>query len=252
MLVLHNDPFPHIIVKDFIRDEETLDFLCNNKELLTRFDESGFGNLERIEIYGESEMKGKGKFTFNLPNDCFSEKFNQIVSNFLISLKNDADFHWMVRDTFTPLFEKEYPNFKESFEPKLFSYGGYNKCVEAKNLIGWHLDRGDKLLAGFIYLREDGDTSDDGHLYLSNGEDDYEKKITYENNVFVMWPNFINAWHRAGVRFPTKHARRIVNMVYKTDSKYYHDYTTPRIKNIVDVNELYPHKEFGFKEVRKL
>jgi hypothetical protein len=244
----HEFPFPHIIIRDFITEKGTHDFLRHNTDLVDYFEESTYGNLERIEL--TMGKKNSGTFTNTLPNKRFDAQFNAVVMDVLDQLENNEDLDNMVREHFVPVFKDEYgDSFFEEFNNKTFTYGAYNGCDEAKNLIGWHLDQGDKLVVGFVYLRERDDTADDGHLYISSG-DDIQKEFKYEDNVLVLWPNLPNAWHKAGVRYPTENLRRIINIVYKTNGKVYHDYRTPR--GVGDVNELYSNKKFGFIKVDKL
>lgn len=243
-------PIPHIVVRDFITNTDIHEFLRHNTELTDYFDESPYGNLERIEMTTSKEKSGQ--FTLHLPHNDFSPLFNETVSTFLDELETSKEFDEMVKKHFLSEFQYEYgDDFNESFTNKTFTYGAYNGCDEAKNLIGWHLDQGDKLVVGFVYIREEGDTSDDGHLYFCDGTDNIMKELRYEDNVMVLWPNLSYAWHKAGVRFPTDHLRRIINIAYKTDEKSYHDYRTLKSKTVVNPNELYENKIFGIKEVKK-
>lgn len=247
-------PIPHILIKNFIKDKEVLDFLCHNSELHPVYKRERLGNLERIEMYARSDRKRtKGKFTSILPDDFFSQKFNHIVENVLLNIQSCDELVDIFKKEFTPYMEKEYPGFNETWkkENRSLTYGAYNVTSEAKNLIGWHLDKGDKLIAGFVYLKEDRDKGNDGHLYLSDGSN-IQKEVPYVNNTLVVWPNLPNAWHKAGVRYPTKHLRRIINVVVESDNnKYYHDYSCPRSDKVVDYNELYKYKKFGFIKVDK-
>jgi len=248
-------PFPHIIIRDFIQDKELLDYLADNAELKQEMKK--FRNLERYGVFVGRE--DESRWTTALPSDRFSAEFNVKVIKILERLMYGDDFRDMLDQAFRPVFEKEYENFDEgmSQEDMMFSYGAYNAVTEAKNIIGWHIDNGDKLISGLYYLREKDDTSDDGHFQITDGKDRLIKEIPYENNVFVIWPNLINSWHRATVRYPTNNLRRIINFVmYSKDRKKYHDYFTDRhnIKDKSDrsVNELHSIKKFGFKEVNKL
>ena len=244
----HEYPFPHIVIRDFITDAGTHDFLRHNTDLVDYFEESPYGNLERIEL--TMGKKNSGRFTNMLPNDSFDARFNTIVMDVIERLENSEELVDIIKTHVVPEFEHEYgKDFSESFDNRTFTYGAYNGCDEAKNLIGWHLDQGDKLVVGFVYLRERDDTADDGHLYISAG-DEIQKELRYEDNVLILWPNLPNAWHKAGVRYPTDNLRRIINIVYKSDGKVYHDYRTPR--NGTDTNELYVNKKFGFTKVNKL
>tara|TARA_R110000868_G_scaffold30953_4_gene113887 strand:+ start:2888 stop:3643 length:756 start_codon:yes stop_codon:yes gene_type:complete len=243
----HEKPFPHLIFRDFIRDPDLLGYLKNNTELSTEMaSRTDLGDLERIEI--GRRLSGKYSYDFRKKHP-FSSEFSRRVGRFLGYIQTCGALHHVIRKHFIPVFENEYENFEEAFVNPMVTYGAYNKTATAKNLIGWHLDKGDKLCSGFIYLREDGDEANDGHLQLSDGLT--AKEIGYEDNVMVIWGNIPNAWHRAGVRGPTEHLRRIVNIVYESD-KVYHDYRTERSDSVVDESELYSNKKFGFKKVNKL
>lgn len=252
---LHEIPFPHIIIRDFVQDKETLDYLSNNAELKDTMRQ--FRNLERYGVFVGREAESR--WTTALPSNKFSGKFNDVVMKTLTSLQNSEGFRDMLDKAFRPYFEKEYPNFSDPMlqDKSMYSYGAYNACTEAKNIIGWHMDNGDKLVSGLLYFREKGDTSDDGHFQITDGKDRLIKEIPYEDNVFVIWPNLTNSWHRATVRYPTTHLRRIINFaMYSEDGKYYHDYKTDKHdtydKTHRSVNELHSIKIFGFKKVNKI
>lgn len=252
---LHEIPFPHIIIRDFIQDENVLDYLAENSELKDHMRQ--FRNLERYGVFVGRE--NESRWTTALPSQNFSNKFNDIVMKTLTELKESDEFRNMLDEAFRPYFEKEYPNFNEGMlkEHSMFSYGAYNEVTEAKNIIGWHIDNGNKLISGLYYLREKTDTADDGHFQITDGKDRLIKEIQYENNVFVIWPNLINSWHRATVRYPTTNLRRIINFaMYSENEKYYHDYKTDKHdihdKTHRSVNELHSIKIFGFKKVNKL
>lgn len=241
---IYHTPFPHIVVKDFIRDRSLLEFLRNNQELKPAMQH--LNDLERVEI----GRINKGKYSFDLRKASdFSSKFRSQTLRIIDRIEGCSRLRNLVKKTFIPYFEEVYGEFDEDFRDMMVTYGAYNATSKPLNLIGWHLDNGRKLCSGFVYLREDGDDADDGHLWLSNGEE--EKQIRYEDNTLVIWPNLPNAWHMAGVRQPTEHLRRIINVVYESDRKY-HDYQTERSDQVVDETELYKHKKFGFKQVNKL
>lgn len=243
---IYTKPFPHIVIKDFIQDTTMLEFLRNNQELPAVMET--LGDLERVEI---GRIR-KGPYSYDLRKantSGFSSSFRSNTLRVIDRIEGCSRLRKLVEKTFTPHFNEWYEPFDEDFKQMMTTYGAYNKTSKPLNLIGWHLDNGKKLCSGFIYLREDGDTADDGNLWLSNGKE--KKKIPYEDNVFVIWPNLPNAWHKADVRNPTDHLRRIVNVVYETQhDRRYHDYRTYRNDKIVDENQLYPYKLFGYKKVR--
>jgi len=249
------NPFPHIIVRDFIQDKDLLNYLAENEELKETM--SRFRNLERYGVFIGRESESR--WTTALPSKSFSEKFNKTVVSILDEIKNGEQFRDMLDKAFRPIFERGYDSFDESMSQDniMVSYGAYNSVTEAKNIIGWHIDNGNKLISGLFYLKEKSDVADDGHLQLTDGKDRLIKEIQYENNVFVLWPNLTNSWHRATVRYPTSNLRRIINFAMYSDGlKKYHDYFTDKHdthdKTVRSVNELHSIKKFGFKEVSKL
>lgn len=246
----YNVPFPHIIVKNVISETDMLTYLRDNYELTHYM--SNLKNLERFQVF--LDRKDEGRWHSKLPSNRFSEDFNFNVERALTAFKHNSELNEIFKKEFTPYFESEFKNFSDDLNPNRLdiSYGAYNVCDEAKNLIGWHLDRGNKLIAGFIYIREKRDKSDDGHLQITNGPNELIKEIPYEDNVLVAWPNLTNAWHRATVRYPTLHLRRIINFIQTSNNnKFYHDYSADKTSR-TNVNELYKAKQFGFKKVNLL
>lgn len=250
----HETPFPYMVFRDFITDPKVLDYVSNNQELRDEFDRrDDLTDLERLEMGLYSKAPGARKYYYDLRNPLptFSDEYRAQISDVLLEIERSKELAEMVSNRFMPVFKEEYGmDFDETFRRPVLSYGAYNGTSKPLNLIGWHIDRGQKLCSGFVYLREDGDEADDGHLYLSSGPDCEPVEVRYEHNVLVIWPNVPYAWHMAGVRNPTEHLRRIINVVY-TSKKSYHDYSTGQ-KDTPDPNELYSTKDFGFKEVKKL
>jgi hypothetical protein len=251
----YEDPFPHIIIKDFIQDKLVLDYLAENDELKQIM--KPFRNLERWGTY--VGVEGKTRWTEPLPSNKFSPTFNEYVSKAIEGLYESDEFFQMMDDVFRPVLEEEYEGFDDPMSRKMsmFSYGAYNEVTEAKNIIGWHIDGGDKLISGLYYLKEHGDVADDGHLQLTDGEGRPIKEVPYENNVLVLWANTPKSWHRATVRYPTTHLRRIINIaLYSEGRKKYHDFAADKHDihdaTIRSVNELHSIKIFRFKEVNKL
>ena len=245
-------PFPHIIIRNVIKDKYVHEFLRHNTEITEYM--ANMRNLERFQVF--LNRGTESRWNIKLPSENFTDEFNRVTRDFLTTFKYHSGINELFKELFVPYYEKEFIDFDDQLRPKKLdiSYGAYNACTEAKNIIGWHLDRGNKLIAGFIYLREKGDTVDDGHLQISSGPDSFIKEIPYEDNVLVAWPNLTNAWHRATVRYPTKHLRRIVNFIQETEKdRFYHDYETDKHdkndKSSRSIHELHSIKMFGFKEV---
>ena len=258
---IFESPIPHLIVRDFVTDKKTLDYLRHNTESNEYLNRIDAGNLERFEVVSGKHLRsGQLKYWKTssyrhpvMPTDDFSIEFNSIIDEFLITLLESHSVDKMVKSAFDPVLKQEFEKFDEDWnDPKFknYSYGAYNACTSAKNIIGWHLDNGDKYVVGFCYFKEESDAASDGRLSLSNGET--EKIFPIEDNVLILWPNLTNAWHKAGIRYPTNNLRRLVNLTWRSSSRKYHDYKAIRSNKVVDKNELYDNKEFGFKKVNKI
>ena len=103
---------------------------------------------------------------------------------------------------------------------------------ESGSVLGVHVDNSNKLFAGLFYLRKPEDDSVGGNLRLYSWKKGYTmnekikaykggaldehvtlaKEIKYESNVFVLWPNSLDALHAVSPRQRTKYARTFVNL----------------------------------------
>ena len=104
-----------------------------------------------------------------------------------------------------------------------------------------HTDHGDKLFSGLFYLRRPEDDSTGGNLQIHRWKDGYSqlqkrilyqegvnpshtelvKEIWYENNVFVLFINSLDALHAVTPRQLTEHDRTFVNFVGETKHKLF-------------------------------
>jgi hypothetical protein len=267
---LYEEPFPHIIIKDFIRDTALVDYLANNTHLSDYMQD--FSDGQRVACYSMNQLRAydsrdklthwttaldshKGVYGIYVDGEDDKE-FRLAVENVSRRIIDDQIFWKILRKEFEPYLEKEYHNYGETWETMFREsiYGAYNKTSVAKQVIGWHLDNGNKLLSGFVYLKEDGDLSEDSELYLTDGKDRLIKEIPYENNLMIIWPNLRNSWHKAGVRWPTEHLRRLIQLNLFTSQRtmtgndlYYHTYQTEKTKTVDETNIFFD-KIFGIKD----
>jgi hypothetical protein len=70
----------------------------------------------------------------------------------------------------------------------------------------------------------------------------------------IIWPNLRNSWHKAGVRWPTEHLRRLIQLNLFTSQRtmtgndlYYHTYQTEKTKTVDETNIFFD-KIFGIKD----
>ena len=104
-----------------------------------------------------------------------------------------------------------------------------------------HTDHGDKLFSGLFYLRRPEDDSTGGNLQIHRWKDGYShlqkrmlyeegvnpkhtelvKEIRYENNVFVLFVNSLDALHAVTPRAITPHDRTFVNFVGESKHKLF-------------------------------
>ena len=112
---------------------------------------------------------------------------------------------------------------------------------EASAVRAIHTDHGDKLFSGLFYLRRPEDDSTGGNLQIHRWKNGYShlqkrmlyqegvnpkhtelvKEIRYENNVFVLFINSLDALHAVTPRQLTEHDRTFVNFVGETKHKLF-------------------------------
>lgn len=117
-----------------------------------------------------------------------------------------------------------------------------NTPVTAPNAVrAVHTDHGDKLMSGLFYLRRPQDNATGGNLQLFKWKDGYSpllkrffyqegvplkhvelvKEITYDNNVFVLFVNSLDALHAVTPRDITEYDRTFVNFVVEAPHKLF-------------------------------
>jgi hypothetical protein len=104
-----------------------------------------------------------------------------------------------------------------------------------------HTDHGDKLFSGLFYLRRPEDDSTGGNLQIHRWKDGYShlqkrilyqegvnpkhtelvKEIRYDNNVFVLFINSLDALHAVTPRAITPYDRTFVNFVGESKHKLF-------------------------------
>lgn len=105
---------------------------------------------------------------------------------------------------------------------------------------GAHVDRPRAFYGATCYLRKETDASEGGALellrmrgsnlrrfdglFVSDDEVEVVKTIPYEHNVFVFWPNSIDALHRVSPRSVTDNFRYYVNFLAQ-QKHYWYDMT---------------------------
>ena len=89
---------------------------------------------------------------------------------------------------------------------------------------GWHLDTGDKHLVGLWYFKHPDEEDDGGDLLLMNPVTKDHKKIKYERNKIIIFPNLPTAWHAVTPRKPSKYPRRYINLLVESPDITLHNY----------------------------
>lgn len=221
-------PFPHVIIKDALPEKLagalTKDFPIN----LFNFSE----NNKRLDISAHNVMN----------NGRISHLWKEFIE-----YHSSAAFYLEVLRVFEPCFKvSEYNYFSE------FSTGirGINPHRDKQILLdaqisintpvtkissvrNAHIDNTNKLFSGLYYLRRDEDDSEGGDLEILSWKEPYTnkdkvkyykegvshnhfakvKKITYSNNVAIIFLNSINSLHSVSPRCLTNHPRQFVNLV---------------------------------------
>jgi hypothetical protein len=121
--------------------------------------------------------------------------------------------------------------------------GGNTPVREANSVRSSHIDAGDKLFSGLLYLRRDDDDSKGGDLVISKFKSFYNDEkaklscfdgpyvpdrfldeietVRYAKNVLVLFINTIDSLHGVTVREPTRHARIFLNLVGEVGEPLY-------------------------------
>jgi hypothetical protein len=111
-----------------------------------------------------------------------------------------------------------------------------------------HVDSGDKLFSGLLYMRPDGYDAEGGDLTISRLKPEYAadkvanfkghyvdddrvdvvETVPYAKNRLVLFINTLDALHGVTVRQPTRQGRRFVNLVGEVDEPLY---VLPEVRN---------------------
>jgi len=119
---------------------------------------------------------------------------------------------------FEPVLRAEYPKMDfESLTTQTRYLFSHNTPNQQPNVIrGLHLDNGTKIMVGLWYFKDPEDDAG-GDLYLVNPQTRQSAIFTYDENVMIMFPNIITAWHAVTSRKPTTIPRRFINIVLESD-----------------------------------
>ena len=123
-------------------------------------------------------------------------------------------------DTIQDDFKKTFPKFNVesvSWEPELLLSINTPAPKGAPSVRGWHLDRGDKLYAGMIYIEPTGDSSDYPTLITK------DSKIVHGHSTLVYWANTPDSWHSVSERPPSNRNRVMINF-YCNSPLWVHSY----------------------------
>jgi hypothetical protein len=235
--VFYSEPWPHIVIENFIDSPATVSTLANNTKIANYCNMvNPAGSVKRVEL-NYAALKDATDFPVEI-----SETLNALnTSSALIDL---------LHTSFMSVLLREYPTKTEAYFRNIVfnqsAYGAYTKTVNEQPMKGPHLDDGKKIYTGMIYFREDGDTTSTSNLILQkevNGQLIDAKTIEFRSNVAVFWPNLTSAWHRVGNREQSDTLRRFINFV-TNGSDALHNYAHNKDVNGVNI--------YGFNIVNKL
>jgi len=209
--IYFENPWPHIIIENFIRDKAAVDVLTHNKSLVNylRDASDGFRNTVREELNYQQLLDC---------NDFPSEVIDVISAcDQSKELKDLLEFHLLPKLLETYNKPEEY--FK-TFEKYEFSYGGYSPIQDdilGERLKDTHIDGPKKIYTGMIYFKHPDDHDEHSNFVLEsydeNGVQTQTKVLPYSNNIAIFWPNLPNAWHHAQARGKNNIVRRHINFV---------------------------------------
>lgn len=123
-------------------------------------------------------------------------------------------------------FSQAYPKFdidSVNWKPVVTLCVNTEAPTGADPVRGWHLDRGDKLYAGMLYVNDSG-IEDMPKLYY--GSDPQHQPIGYvehKDSTLVIWANTPNTWHGVTSRPPSTRNRVMLN-IYAESEQWVHSY----------------------------
>lgn len=233
-----SDPFPHIIIKDCL-DENLYNLLADNFP-----DNDSFKPMIKAEnkaywITGSDLANVSNVWADFIDKHVSKEsfdKFTQIINPFMKHLDPDylTNLGKDLPDCSFRLAEaggSTNPRNKETDIVISISVGINTPCKTNSTVDPPHADIPQKLFNSLLYMRTDNDDSLGGDLtlyqtsknflftskseWLREVEKKYLKEIKtvkYSKNVFLLFPQRINAIHGVTMRMPTTHTRRYINI----------------------------------------
>jgi len=193
-LSYHNDPFPHMIGS---LDQTVYKAALDSWENIKHENHVDYtGNRSNVN------MKNTG--LYNYLTKIMLDTYGKFVDDVMLC--------------YPKLYGKEY----DLTSRILYSE---NSASETPYKIrGWHLDSGDKCLVGLWYFKHPEDVASGGDLLLMNPKTKESKRIQYDSNVFVVFPNLTTAWHAITPRKPSKYPRRYINLLLESKEIVLHNY----------------------------
>lgn len=168
----------------------------------------------RVLINEAQKVRGGINQRINLRADQVSTKCRKVLSKISDWIEDNA------LDSVKELFSEAFPKFdidSVNWKPTLLLSVNTSAPIGAAPVRSWHLDRGDKLYAGMLYVN-DGETSDLPRLYY--GSDPSKPPLGYvehKGSTMVIWPNTPFTWHGVTARPPSGRNRVMVNFYAESD-----------------------------------
>lgn len=218
----HLDPFPFITGKTFFNENEYLIL----KE-----------SFPPWEVISEGEKTQNNKrYDLSAEDSLFNKTINPLIKG-CIRFLSSREFLHQIFDHFGEEIIKQYPNKYPSIEAlKNLKVGirclddfdtcdilldaqiGCNSPVFDKSSVrGNHLDRPNKLIAGFIYFRNESDESEGGEFVVSNSDGEAIHAVEYSSNNFIFFLNTNHSYHYVSERSVTEEPRLFINFVAEVD-----------------------------------
>lgn len=231
---IYYDPFPHIIIKDALPQNIakvlTSNFLISesNQSLNNHRIDIAAGDIDHQDYLIE---EWKNFITFHTSKEFLHEVLNIFGPTIL---KNIPDYFSSLNQLYNLNVGTRKIDSFEEFDILLDTQISINSPVTQKTSVRLaHTDNTNKLFSGLLYLRQPEDDSVGGNLNICNWNSNYNykqklkyyreglhpkhfsvyKEIEYENNVFILFLNSIDALHAVTPREITPHNRTFVNFV---------------------------------------
>jgi len=240
-------PYPLIVLKDALPPE-----LC----------EQLVGSYPPLSALGVNQGKNNARWSYPTAKALSNAAMPQIWRDFVAYNASKEFFHEVV-DLFYEQIHERYPERFPSLDGlKQLRVGvrdrdtlanndvlmdaqisGNTPVREATSVRTSHIDSGDKLFSGLLYLRRDDDDSKGGDLVISKFKPRYKTEkaklscfdgpyvpdrfldqietVHYAKNVLVLFINTVDSLHGVTVRQPTQHARIFLNLVGEVGDPLY-------------------------------